>query len=86
MLGTEFLGRQHARNSHIAAHKADAYALIMSNLAIQQMSWEEHGDALRETEQLYAAGNQEPIDWAIARQELGKRRNEAGEYSYPMKS
>jgi len=70
----------------------------MSNLAIQQMSWEEklrvmeelweslsadgarlespawHGEALRETEQHYDAGQEQPIDWAIAKQGLRERR------------
>lgn len=69
----------------------------MSNLAIQQMSWEEklrameelwdslskdetrlespgwHGDALRETEQRYEAGQEHPIDWAAAKQGLRER-------------
>lgn len=70
----------------------------MSNLAIQQMSWEEkvrameelweslsadatrlespawHGDALRETEQRYEAGQERPVDWATAKQELREHR------------
>jgi hypothetical protein len=29
-----------------------------------------HGDALRETEQRYEAGQEQPVDWAIAKQEL----------------
>jgi len=29
-----------------------------------------HGDALRETEQRYDAGQEQPIDWATAKQEL----------------
>ena len=69
----------------------------MSNLAIQQMSWEEklrameelweslskdearlespdwHGDSLRETEQRYDAGQEQPIDWAVAKQGLRDR-------------
>lgn len=33
-----------------------------------------HGDALRETERRYQAGLEEPIDWAVAKQELRQRR------------
>lgn len=33
-----------------------------------------HADMLRETEQRYEAGQEQPIDWAIAKQELRERR------------
>ena len=32
-----------------------------------------HEDALRETAERYAAGQEEPIDWAAAKRELRKR-------------
>jgi hypothetical protein len=35
-------------------------------------SW--HGDALRETERRIEAGQEQPVDWAIAKQELRERR------------
>jgi len=38
---------------------------------LQSPGW--HGDALRETEQRYEAGQEQPIDWADAKQELRKR-------------
>jgi Putative addiction module component len=33
-----------------------------------------HGDVLRETEQRYEAGQEPPVDWAAAKQELRERR------------
>lgn len=33
-----------------------------------------HGDALRETERRYEAGEEQPVDWAAAKQELRERR------------
>lgn len=33
-----------------------------------------HGDALRDTEQRYEAGQEQPVDWAVAKQELRDRR------------
>ena len=33
-----------------------------------------HGDALRETEQRYEAGQEQPVDWIAAKQELRERR------------
>jgi hypothetical protein len=33
-----------------------------------------HGDALRETEQRHRAGQEEPVDWTIAKKELRERR------------
>jgi hypothetical protein len=32
-----------------------------------------HGEALRETEQRYDAGQEQPVDWADAKQELRER-------------
>jgi hypothetical protein len=32
-----------------------------------------HGEALRETEQRYDAGQEQPVDWAVAKQELRER-------------
>ena len=39
---------------------------------LEPPAWQ--GDALRETERRYEAGQEEPIDWAIAKQELRERR------------
>ena len=39
---------------------------------LESPAW--HGDALRETEQRYDAGREQPLDWAIAKQELRERR------------
>lgn len=39
---------------------------------LESPAW--HGDALRETERRYEAGQEEPIDWALAKQELRERR------------
>lgn len=33
-----------------------------------------HADALRDTEQRYEAGQEQPIDWAVAKQEFRQRR------------
>jgi hypothetical protein len=33
-----------------------------------------HGDVLRETEQRYEAGQEQPVDWAAAKRELRERR------------
>ena len=33
-----------------------------------------HGDALRETERRYDAGQEKPIDWTLAKRELRERR------------
>ena len=33
-----------------------------------------HGDALREAEQRYEAGQEQPVDWTVAKQELRDRR------------
>jgi Putative addiction module component len=33
-----------------------------------------HGDALRETQQRYEAGKEQPVDWASAKRELRDRR------------
>lgn len=35
-----------------------------------------HADALRETERRYEAGQEQPIDWAVAKQELLRKRRE----------
>jgi hypothetical protein len=32
-----------------------------------------HGDTIRETERRYEAGQEEPIDWALAKRELRER-------------
>lgn len=39
---------------------------------LESPAW--HGDALRETGQRYDAGQEQPVDWAIAKQELRERR------------
>lgn len=39
---------------------------------LESPAW--HGDVLRETERRYAAGQEKPIDWAIAKQELREPR------------
>jgi len=39
---------------------------------LESPAW--HGEALRETEQRYEAGQEQPIDWVIAKQELRERR------------
>lgn len=39
---------------------------------LESPAW--HGEALRETEQRYGAGQEQPVDWAIAKQELRERR------------
>lgn len=39
---------------------------------LESPAW--HGEALRETEQRYDTGQEQPIDWAIAKQELRERR------------
>ena len=39
---------------------------------LESPAW--HGEALRETEQRYEAGQEQPIDWAIAKQELREPR------------
>ena len=33
-----------------------------------------HGDALDETQRRYDAGQEEPVDWSLAKQELRERR------------
>lgn len=33
-----------------------------------------HGDVLRETEERQRAGQEQPVDWAIAKKELRERR------------
>ena len=38
---------------------------------LESPAW--HGESLRETEQRYEAGQEQPIDWAIAKQELRER-------------
>jgi hypothetical protein len=39
---------------------------------LESPAW--HGDVLRETEQRYEAGQEQPVDWAVAKQELRERR------------
>jgi len=39
---------------------------------LESPAW--HGDVLRETEQRYEAGQEHPVDWATAKQELRERR------------
>jgi hypothetical protein len=39
---------------------------------LESPAW--HGDTLRETERRYEAGQEQPVDWAIAKQELRERR------------
>lgn len=38
---------------------------------LESPAW--HGTALRETEQRYSAGQEQSIDWAVAKQELRER-------------
>jgi hypothetical protein len=46
---------------------------ISADLArFESPAW--HADALRETEQRYEAGQEKPVDWAVAKQELRERR------------
>ena len=46
----------------------------LSREATRLESPEWHGDALRETERRYEAGQEQPVDWTIAKQELRERR------------
>lgn len=39
---------------------------------LESPAW--HGDVLRETERRYEAGQEQPVDWAIVKQELRERR------------
>lgn len=39
---------------------------------LESPAW--HGDALRETERRFEAGQEQPVDWATAKQELRDRR------------
>jgi len=39
---------------------------------LESPAW--HGEALRETEQRYDTGQEQPVDWTIAKQELRERR------------
>ncbi len=39
---------------------------------LESPTW--HGDALRETEQRYETGQEQPVDWTVAKQELRDRR------------
>lgn len=39
---------------------------------LQSPAW--HGEVLRETEQRYEAGQEQPVDWAVAKWELRERR------------
>jgi len=39
---------------------------------LESPAW--HGDALRETERRFEAGHEQPVDWAIAKQDLRDRR------------
>jgi len=47
-------------------------ALSREPARLESPAW--HGDALRETERRYKAGQEQPIDWTAAKQELRRRR------------
>ena len=47
-------------------------SLTVDETRLASPTW--HGDALRETEQRYEAGQEQPSDWAVAKQELRERR------------
>lgn len=47
-------------------------SLSAEGTQLKSPAW--HGDALRDTEQRYEAGQEQPVDWAVAKQELRERR------------
>jgi outer membrane protein TolC len=58
-----------SRTAHHLRLKAETAA------ALDSLAW--HGDALRETERRYEAGQEQPVDWAAAKQELRESRGES---------
>jgi hypothetical protein len=47
-------------------------SLSRDGALLESPTW--HGDVLRETEQRFEAGQEQPIDWVTAKQELRERR------------
>lgn len=47
-------------------------SLSAEDARLESPAW--HDDALRETEQRYEAGQEQPVEWSTAKQELRERR------------
>jgi hypothetical protein len=64
--------KQMSREEKLRAMEELWESLSEDGTRLESPAW--HDDVLRETEQRYEAGEEQPIDWATAKQELRDRR------------
>jgi Putative addiction module component len=64
--------KQMSREEKLRAMEELWESLSAEGAQLPSPGW--HGDALRETEQRYEAGKEQPVDWTTAKRELRERR------------
>lgn len=64
--------KQMSREEKLRAMEELWESLSQDGAQLESPAW--HGDVLRETEERYEAGQEQPIDWSIAKHELRDRR------------
>jgi hypothetical protein len=64
--------KQMSREEKLRAMEELWESLSGEGARFESPAW--HGELLRETEQRYDAGQEQPVDWTVAKQELRERR------------